>query len=220
MPYKATYNYKCLNQTYEIGQEYKIEGKPIICNKGFHFCKKASKVLDYYEYVSAFKLLEIEDLSNDTVHEDEKSCSNHIKIIREITDPDELISLLSMYKTFDEKGNPLMYKNSSGYWDEYTYDENGREIMYKDRDGFWTKRTYNKQGKCTKYEESNGYFRETTFDENGKEILFKNSLGYERITQYDEKGREISFKDSNGRFELKQYDENGTVISRISNESE
>ena len=36
--YKATWNYKCLDQIYEIGQEYKLNEEPSLCVKGFHYC--------------------------------------------------------------------------------------------------------------------------------------------------------------------------------------
>jgi len=61
--YKATYNYKCRDQVYEVGQEYKIDEKPIICKKGFHYCMNAVSTLDYYPIKPDFKLLEIENLS-------------------------------------------------------------------------------------------------------------------------------------------------------------
>jgi hypothetical protein len=94
--YKATYNYKCRNQIYEIGQEYKMDKNPIICVQGFHYCEHAIDVLDYYNFLSCFKLLEIEDLSFDTKKDflsGSKSCSNHIKVTREIVG-EELLDLL------------------------------------------------------------------------------------------------------------------------------
>ncbi len=100
--YKATYNYKCRDQTYEIGQEYKLDDKPIICVYGFHYCLDAKDTLLYYFYNYKFKLLEIEDLNLiDTIILDDKSCSNHIKIIREITDPDELLQIPWRKYTYD-----------------------------------------------------------------------------------------------------------------------
>ena len=40
-------------------------------------------------------------------------------------------------RTFDENGNPLTYKDSSGYSCKYTRDENGYEIAYETSDGFY-----------------------------------------------------------------------------------
>ena len=76
-----------------------MDEKPIICGRGFHYCINAENVLRYYPIKSDFKLHEIEDINEDeSQHQydydllSSKSCSNHIKIIREITDPDELMN--------------------------------------------------------------------------------------------------------------------------------
>lgn len=112
--YKATYNYKCINQTYEVGQEYQFDEKPILCLFGFHYCKDAKDTLDFYFPYQSFKLLEIEDLNpSETVQGRNKSCSNHIKIIREITDPKELMELL------DNK--VYVYKNRIIYYEDKDY---------------------------------------------------------------------------------------------------
>jgi len=37
--YKATYNLKCETITYEVGKTYTFNGKLIMCDQGFHFCK-------------------------------------------------------------------------------------------------------------------------------------------------------------------------------------
>lgn len=154
--YKGTHNYQCLNQTYEVGKEYKIDVKPIVCSRGFHYCKDAKDVLWYYPYYSTFKLLEIEDLNpNETMHKDDKSCSNHIRIIREITAPDELFELLEEYYLYDQKGNALFHKSIYG-WEESTFDEQGNELTYKD---------------------NKGYSFEATYDEYSNQLTFKNSEG-------------------------------------------
>lgn len=95
--YKATHNYRCRDQTYKVGQEYKLEYKPVVCERGFHYCQEAKDVLSYYYYLSSFKLLEIEDMNPEgSDHRCDKSSSNHIRIIREISDKSELMSLLQI----------------------------------------------------------------------------------------------------------------------------
>jgi len=114
--YKATYNYKCRNQIFEVGQEYKIDKKPIVCNRGFHYCENAINVLSYYNFLSCFKLLEIEDLSNETAKETifgEKSCTNHIKITREIIGQ-ELLDLLE-FEIINDCGTIKTFKNNKFY---------------------------------------------------------------------------------------------------------
>ena len=39
--------------------------------------------------------------------------------------------------TYNERGQELTYKNSSGYWYEKTYDNQGKELTYKDYAGEW-----------------------------------------------------------------------------------
>ena len=115
--YKATYNYKCRNQVFEVGQEYKIDKKPIICVQGFHYCENAIEVLNHYNFLSCFKLLEIEDLSNETTKETifgEKSCTNHMKITREIVGQ-ELLDLLEI-EIINDCGTTKTFKNDKFYW--------------------------------------------------------------------------------------------------------
>ena len=166
--YKATHNYKCRNQTYEVGQEYKLDEIPKICQYGFHYCVNAKHTLDYYDYDKNFKLLEIEDLSNDTIIQDDKSCSNHIKIIREITDPEELMQLLGFVCTFNKFGRELTCKNLDGYWCEYTYNENGDELTYKNSYGYSREYTYNSKGQILTCKCSTGFWSEYTYDEKGR----------------------------------------------------
>jgi hypothetical protein len=165
--YKGCYDYRCLKQIYEIGEEYKIDAKPIICSKGFHYCEKARYVLDYYPYRPNFKLLEIEDLSRETVCEFDKSCSNHILIVREITDPAELLSLLTVYYEFDSNGNQTLYKNIDGSWSKSTYNSRGGQLTYKDSEEYSFERTYDEAGRLLTYKTSEGYCKEITYDDDG-----------------------------------------------------
>lgn len=159
--YKATYNYKCINQLYEIGKEYKMEEKPIVCVRGFHYCRNAEDVLNYYEFYPTFKLLEIEDLSKDTIHFGDKSCSNNIKILREITDPDELFKLLNKFVTFYEDGNRKYEKRANKCLDlitiiETDYHQDGLKVFYKCSSGYWYRSTYDNYGNRLTYENSYG----------------------------------------------------------------
>lgn len=46
-----------------------------------------------------------------------------------------------------------------GDWFECTYDEQGNEVSHKDSSGFWNERTYDEKGNELTYKSSNGYFR-------------------------------------------------------------
>lgn len=188
--YKATYNYRCKNQVYEVGQEYKLNEKPIMCVRGFHYCKNAKDTLNYYAYTHAFKLLEIEDLSCSVFHKiclsifffwrkkkNDKSCSNHIRIVREITNPNELFQLLGCIRSFNEFGQELRRINSNGEWSESTYNEFGQELTLKSSSGFWRKRTYNSNGRELTCEDSDGFWHERTYNENNELLMYRNSSG-------------------------------------------
>lgn len=195
--YKATYNYQCKTQIYEIGQEYKIDQIPILCQRGFHYCLDAKHTLYYYPVNPNFKLLEIEDLNTiETVTDRHKLCSNHIRIVREITDPEELIQLLGFVRTFNELEQELIYKDSDGYWRERTYNKNGQELSCKVSSGYWYEFTYNENGQELTSKNSSGYSTEYTYDKNGNELTYKTSDGFWREYTYDENGNELTYKDS------------------------
>ena len=83
-------NMQCRGFQFEIGQEYKIKtnGKPLeLCSDTvFHYCKSLSQVHNYYDCRNENnRYFEIEVLGEE-VTDGEKCGSNHIKILREITD--------------------------------------------------------------------------------------------------------------------------------------
>jgi YD repeat-containing protein len=213
--YKATYNYKCRHKLYEIGQEYKMDGMPEICCFGFHYCKIAEDVLKYYDYFpKEFKLLEIEDLSDKTVHQGNKSCSNHIKIIREITDPEELFNLLGMCYIFNDKGLEIAYKEKNGYSYEQTYNDNDEKLIWKDNRGNIIEFIYDESGlKTGKKEIYNGVSSFVTFNKNGMILSFKDSNEYEYEYTYNDDGKVLTHYDSSGWYYEYTYYENGNMAS-------
>lgn len=152
--YKGTYNYICRSIKYNIGEIYSIDSPPILCSKGFHYCKKAEYVLNYYIIKSGFKLLEIEDLG-DTIESIDKSVSNKIRIIREISDKEELLKLFSLELEFDNNGNLLYYKNKYNFWVKKSFDELNRLIYHENSYGYWFKIHYNDDNSYV-YENSYG----------------------------------------------------------------
>ena len=42
---------KCRDHQFEVGQTYTIEGEPVHCARGFHFCQNPLDVLNYYPLV-------------------------------------------------------------------------------------------------------------------------------------------------------------------------
>ena len=136
--YKATYDFKCKNLTFEIGKIYIFEGDLILCKQGFHFCKNPDDLLFYYPYKKELKILEIEVLG-DVIDEGNKSVTNKLKVIREIpfNDWNDLFNLHSFTKKND--GLEIKIRFSNGYWYKLIYDENNNLIYYKSSNGYWRK---------------------------------------------------------------------------------
>ena len=82
--YKVFSNdWRCREFQYEVGQIYEMAGSPKCCDRGFHFCVRPSDCFQYYKFDPDNKVAEIEALGEiDT--KDAKSCTNKIKIVREI----------------------------------------------------------------------------------------------------------------------------------------
>ena len=95
----------CRDFQYEIGNSYKMKGKPVLCERGFHACSTIDGVFYYYPISVDTRICEVE-LSG-TIRERHilegsyKLVANNIKIIRELTKKDlETVAL-----TPDENGH-------------------------------------------------------------------------------------------------------------------
>ena len=132
--YKATYNLKCKTLTYEEGKTYTFKGKLQMCSTGFHFCQNPKDTLQYYSFTKDFILMEIEALG-EVITKDNKSVTDILKVTK-ILSKDETKILLGIIEDYDEKGNLIHSKNSSGneWWNEY--DEKGNLTHFKDSNGY------------------------------------------------------------------------------------
>lgn len=77
-------NWSCKGMQYKVGEKFEMIEKPIICMRGYHFCKKIVDCFNYYNFSPSNKVAEIETYG-DIVCEEEKYCTNKIKIIRELS---------------------------------------------------------------------------------------------------------------------------------------
>lgn len=77
-------NWSCKGMQYKVGEKFEMIEKPIICMRGYHFCKKIVDCFNYYNFSPSNKVTEIEAYG-DIVCEEEKYCTNKIKIIRELS---------------------------------------------------------------------------------------------------------------------------------------
>ena len=76
---------KCKGFQYDIGKEFELDGKMVMCENGFHFCKELIDVMNFYNTKNGNRFCEIEatgEIVED--HEQKKCCTNKIKIIKEI----------------------------------------------------------------------------------------------------------------------------------------
>lgn len=77
-------DWTCRGFQYEVGKTYKHEGNIMMCGAGFHFCQNISDCFNYYEFDINNKVAEVEAIGfTDT--QNDKSVTNEIKIIRELT---------------------------------------------------------------------------------------------------------------------------------------
>ncbi len=74
----------CRGHLFEVDKEYKVKGELSICNNGFHFCEKATSCFEYYSFDPKNRVFEVEALGK-TQTEGDKTATDHIKIIRELT---------------------------------------------------------------------------------------------------------------------------------------
>jgi hypothetical protein len=98
-------DWTCNDFQYEVGKTFEMNKPPVICRQGFHFCKKATDCFEYYRFDPKNKVAEVEALG-EIETEDNKSCTNKIHIIRE----------LSWYEVLDlvNTGSGNTGRNNSG----------------------------------------------------------------------------------------------------------
>ena len=76
----------CRDFQYEIGQIYELPDgqEPIMCERGFHFCKNPVDVFGYYPISEETLIAEVEALGS-IIQEGTKFCTNKIRIVKEFT---------------------------------------------------------------------------------------------------------------------------------------
>ena len=94
-------NLTCKGFQYEIGHTYEFDGEPIPCKQGFHFCKSITECYNHYPMTNDTRICVIEAVGEIKTNDNEKYCTNKIKIVHEITND------------WERKGNSS--SNNSGY---------------------------------------------------------------------------------------------------------
>ena len=79
-------DWTCRGFQYAVGGTYEMEDEPSCCDRGFHFCGKLIDCFNYYDFDSENKVAEIEATGAiDDDGNEEKYCTNKIKIVRELS---------------------------------------------------------------------------------------------------------------------------------------
>lgn len=92
-------DWTCRGFQFEVGKIFEEDVTPVCCDRGFHFCTKASDCFNYYEFDCNNKVAEVEALGVIDTHADDSKCStNKIHIIRELT-WNEVLELVNLGKT-------------------------------------------------------------------------------------------------------------------------
>ena len=91
-------DWTCGGFQYAVGETFEEDAIPSCCNKGFHFCTKASDCFNYYQFDSNNKVAEVEAIGEiDTNPVDSKCCTNKIRIVRELS-WDEVLEIVNIGK--------------------------------------------------------------------------------------------------------------------------
>ena len=92
-------DWTCKGFQYEVGKIFEEDVKPDCCNRGFHFCTKASDCFNYYSFDPSNKVAEVLALGEVDSHSDDtKCCTNKIQIVREIS-WQELLTIVNTGKS-------------------------------------------------------------------------------------------------------------------------
>jgi hypothetical protein len=86
----ATHELKCRDHQFEVGQTYTIDGDPIQCKRGFHFCANPLDVWNYYPLIQddgkLTRYMTVEAVGA-VKHDGDKSVTASIAIRAELTLP-------------------------------------------------------------------------------------------------------------------------------------
>ena len=144
-------DWTCRNFKYEVGKTYEMDTTEIkLCDRGFHFCEKASDCFQYYLFNPQNKVAEVEALG--AILTDGKTfCTNKIHIIREIT-WQEVLDLVNL-------GKGCTGLRNCGDWnsgDRNSGDRNSGDRNCGDRNsGDWNSGNYN-SGLCNSGDRNSG----------------------------------------------------------------
>ena len=142
-------DWTCRGFQYKVGEIYEEDVKPILCERGFHFCEKAVDCFNYYNFDPKNKVAEVIALG-EIVSDGIKSCTNIIRIVREIP-WQEFLEIVNMGKSCTGLGNSG--NRNSGDWNTCSY-SNGcfntksPKIYLFNKHSEWTYQDWLESGAC------------------------------------------------------------------------
>jgi hypothetical protein len=75
---------KCRNYQFEVGKRYTHDGNPSLCHNGFHYHHDKLHLFNYYSFDPTNRVCEI--IAHGKIDKgDDKSCTNEIEIVRELS---------------------------------------------------------------------------------------------------------------------------------------
>ena len=136
-------DWTCRGFQYEVGKTFEEDVTPSTCDRGFHFCEKASDCFSYYPFNPENKVAEVIALG-DVDSDGTKSCTNKIQIVREIP-WDEVLRIVNTGKDCTglcntgnrNTGNWNTGDRNTGDWNTGNWNTGGRNT------GDWNKSSFN-----------------------------------------------------------------------------
>jgi hypothetical protein len=132
-------DWTCKEFQYEMGKIYEIEGEPILCQRGFHACKKVSDCFRYYTFDPSNKVAEVELLGTIVGGDEDKQATNKIRIVKELS-WSEVLELANTGK--GNSGNQNSGNQNSGHWNS-GYQNSGHWNSGNQNSGHWNSGHWN-----------------------------------------------------------------------------
>lgn len=85
---------KCRNQVYKVGETYVLSEEPIICSRGFHFCRELEQVFEFYSDSEPQHVYYTVAGWGNAEEEHNKIATDHIKLLKRISENDMIIHKL------------------------------------------------------------------------------------------------------------------------------
>ena len=124
-------DWTCKGYQFEVGKTFEEDVKPKCCDRGFHFCTKASDCFNYYRFDPNNKVAEVEAVGDiDTHSDDSKFSTNKLHIIREVSWQEvlELVNLGKACTGLCNSGNWNRGNRNSGNWNSGDWNKTSNAV--------------------------------------------------------------------------------------------